>query len=121
MEAKKDTGNALKQAVGRRQTGSLPSNFSFRMMEQIRLEAARQQKRRERRGFIALIAVVVALVGGVAGYLFYSMKARLSDVTIPHLELPQTSSPVMGFYCYIAVLGFILLGIDYWLRRKRTA
>lgn len=120
METKKDTGNTLKQALGQRQAGSLPSNFSFRMMEQIRREAIGQQKRRERRGFIAMIAVVVALVGGVAGYLISSLKISLSDVTIPQMELPQASSPMLGFYCYIAVLGFILLGIDYWWRRKRS-
>lgn len=124
METKKDTGSALKQALGRRQTGSLPSNFSFRMMEQIRFEAVRQQKRQERIGFISMLAVVVALVGGVAAYLVYSMNIGLSDMTapvIPAMELPQTSSPMMGFYCYIAVLGFILLGLDYWLRSRRSA
>lgn len=120
METKKDTGNTLKQALERRQTESLPSNFSFQMMEQIRREAIGQQKQRERRGFIALIAVVVALVGGVAGYLISSLKISLSDVTIPQMELPQASSPMLGFYCYIAVLGFILLGIDYWWRHKRS-
>lgn len=115
----KDTDSALKQALGRRQTGSLPSNFSFRMMEQIRHEAIRQQKRKERIGFISLLTVVVLLVGGVAGYLFYKMQFRITELTIPSLEYPQTSSPMVAFYCYIAVLGFILLGLDYWLRRKK--
>ena len=36
---KKHTENALKQALQRRQPGRLPSNFNYRMMEQIRLEA----------------------------------------------------------------------------------
>lgn len=121
METKKDAGSALKQALGRRQTGSLPSNFSFRMMEQIHFEAVRQQKRQERIGFISMLVVVVALVGGVIGYLIYSMNISLSDVTIPTMELPQTSSPMLGFYCYIAVLVFVLLGLDYWLRRRRSA
>lgn len=120
METTKDTGSALKQALGRRQTGSLPSNFSFRMMEQIGHEAVRQQKRWERIGFISMLAVVVTLVGGVIGYLVYATKFHLSDVTIPTMDLPQVSSPMLGFYCYIAVLGFILLGLDYWLRRKRS-
>ena len=45
---KKHTENALKQALQRRQPGRLPSNFNYRMMEQIRLEAEKQQKRKER-------------------------------------------------------------------------
>lgn len=121
METKKNTGSALKQALERRQTGSLPSNFSFRMMEQIRREAVRQRQRRERTMLIALIAVVVALVSGVASYLILFMDVRLADVTVPRLQLPAASSPMMGFYCYIALLGFILLGLDYWLRRRRSA
>ena len=40
---KKHTENALKQALRRRQPGRLPSNFNYRMMEQIRLEAEKQQ------------------------------------------------------------------------------
>ena len=121
METKKDTGSALKQALERRQTGSLPSNFSFRMMEQIRHEAVREQKRKERRGLISLLAVVIVLVGGVAGYLFYKMNLRVTALTMPSLDYPQMSSPMVGFYCYIAVLGFVLLGFDYWLRRKKRA
>lgn len=120
METKKDTGSALKQALGRRQTGSLPSNFSFRMMEQVRLEVVGQQKRQERIGFISMLVVVVALVGGVMGYLVHSMNISLSEVRIPTMELPQASSPMLYFYCYIAVLVFILLGLDYWLRRRRS-
>lgn len=46
MEAnKKCTENALKQALRKRQPGNLPSNFNYRMMEQVRLEAEKQRKR----------------------------------------------------------------------------
>lgn len=121
METKKDTTNALKQALERRQTTRLPSNFSFRMMEQIRLEALRRQKQKDRMGLVYLIVTVLALVGGVAAYLIYFTNIRLFDIIVSGIEIPKVSSSMLGFYCYIALLGFILLGLDYWLRRKRAA
>ena len=38
-----NTGSMLKKALEERQNGSLPSNFSFHMMEKIRIEAAKTQ------------------------------------------------------------------------------
>ena len=60
---KKHTENALKQALQRRQPGRLPSNFNYRMMEQIRLEAEKQQKRKERVMLCGMIAGILLLLG----------------------------------------------------------
>lgn len=119
METKKDTGNILKQALERRKETELSSNFSFRMMEQIRLEALRRQKRKSRILLWTLIVTVSLLVSGVAAYLVYGMNIRPSLAMIPTLRMPEVSFSVVGFYAYIAFLGFLMLGIDYWLRRKR--
>ncbi len=92
MEAEKNkAGNmnsVLRQALERRQTEHLSSNFSYRMMERVRLEAERQRKRRVRIGWMAL----------------------LTDV--------RQDSSLLKFYVYIASLVLILLGIDSWLRKK---
>ena len=40
--------NTIKKALERRQTTGLPSNFSFRMMEQVRAEALKMERRRKR-------------------------------------------------------------------------
>lgn len=119
METKENTGNILKQALERRKGADLPSNFSFRMMEQIRLEAVRRQQRKNRNLLVALLVTVALLVGGVAAYLVYVMNIRPSWAMIPTLEIPEVSFSVLGFYGYIAFLGFVMLGLDYWLRRKR--
>lgn len=119
METKKDTGNILKQALERRKGTNLSSNFSFRMMEQIRLEAAKQQKRKNRHLLWALIVTVSLLVGGVVAYLVCVMNIRPSLAMIPTLRMPEVSFSVVSFYAYIAFLGFLMLGIDYWLRRKK--
>lgn len=119
METKRKNGDLLKQALERRKDANLSSNFSFRMMEQIRLEAAQQQKRKNRILLWALIATVFLLVGGVAAYLVGVMNIRPSLAMIPTLRMPEVSFSVVGFYAYIAFLGFVMLGLDYWLRRKK--
>ena len=67
MEAEKNkAGNmnsVLRQALERRQTEHLSSNFSYRMMERVRLEAERQRKRRVRIGWMALLTSVFSLLG----------------------------------------------------------
>ena len=103
---KKHTENALKQALRRRQPGRLPSNFNYRMMEQIRLEAEKQQKRKER----------VMLCGMIAGVfkLEFNFKEYLSGMDFSHAD-----SSLLAFYSYIATLVLLLLGLDYWLRKKK--
>ena len=49
---KENTGNMLKQALERRQTEQLSSNFSYRMMERIHLEAEKQTKRKTSIGWL---------------------------------------------------------------------
>ena len=58
-----NTGNMLKQALERRQTERLSSNFSYRMMERVHQEAEKQTKRKTRIGWAALLISALALVG----------------------------------------------------------
>lgn len=119
MKTGENRGNILKQALEQRRRANLSSNFSFHMMEQIRMEEVRRQKRKNRNLLIALIATTALLVGAVVYYLVYVMKIRFSLGAIPALKMSEVSSSVLGFYGYIAFLGFVMLGLDYWLRRKR--
>ena len=67
-----NTGNMLKQALERRQTERLSSNFSYRMMERVHQEAEKQTKRKTRIGWAALLISALALVGlGVYVLTFY--------------------------------------------------
>ena len=111
MEAEKNkAGNmnsVLRQALERRQTEHLSSNFSYRMMERVRLEAERQRKRRVRIGWMALLTSVFSLLGFGIYFIDY----------LPQTDVRQDSS-LLKFYVYIASLVLILLGIDSWLRKK---
>lgn len=120
MEAEKNkAGNmnsVLRQALERRQTEHLSSNFSYRMMERVRLETERQRKRRVRIGWMALLTSVFSLLGFGIYFLFFYLNINFIDY-LPQTDVRQDSS-LLKFYVYIASLVLILLGIDSWLRKK---
>lgn len=116
---KTKTDNTLKQALEKRNPGCLSSNFTFRMMEQIRIEAAKQERRRKRYLLLSLLTASAVMLGTFVYFLFFYLGFRPSDL-MPHLELSSASSPLIAFYAYIALLALGLLGIDYWVRRKKS-
>ena len=112
-----NTGNMLKQALERRQTERLSSNFSYRMMERVHQEAEKQTKRKTRVGWAALLISALALVGlGVYVLTFY-LEFNFADVMPPN-ECPAGILLCLDFIGYIALLALVLLGLDYWLRKK---
>lgn len=116
---KTKTDNTLKQALEKRNSGRLSSNFTFRMMEQIRIEAAKQERRRKRNLLFSLLTALAVLLGTLVYFLFFYLGLKPSEL-MPHWELSSTSSPLIAFYAYIALLALGLLGMDYWVRRKRS-
>lgn len=118
MERKKEPDNVLRQALERRQVGGLPSNFSFRMMERVRHEALKQQRHRERVLLFSMIGVLVVMIGLLIGYFILYSDIQWSQA-LPKLELTDSASPLWSFYVYIAGLALLLLGGDYWLRKKK--
>lgn len=108
--------SALKHALERRQMERLSSNFSYRMMGHIRLEAEKQRKRKEKISWAALLASVFALLGLGIYFLFFYVDINFADY-LPQADI-WTEAPLLKFYIYIALLVLILLGVDYWLRKK---
>ncbi|NDV82761.1 hypothetical protein [Bacteroides sp. 51] len=117
METKKDNHIALKKALEARTGHGLPSNFNYRMMNRIRLEAERQRKRRRFISWMSLILGALSLLGiglyVVVDYMEFNLTHHLPEIEkLPFDELA-------AFYWYIASLVFILLGFDYWMRKRR--
>ena len=108
--------SALKQALERRQVERLSSNFSYRMMGHIRLEAEKQRKRKAKISWVALLTSVLALLGLGIYFLFFYMDINFADY-LPQTDV-RSEAPLLKFYIYIALLVLILLGVDYWLRKK---
>lgn len=108
--------SALKQALERRQMEVLSSNFSCRMMGHIRREAEKQRKRKARISWVALLTSVLALLGLGIYFLFFYVDINFTDY-LPQTDV-RSEAPLLKFYIYIALLVLILLGVDYWLRKK---
>nr|WP_285828003.1 hypothetical protein [Bacteroides acidifaciens] len=108
--------SALKQALERRQMEVLSSNFSYRMMGHIRWEAEKQRKRKARISWVALLTSVLALLGLGIYFLFFYVDINFTDY-LPQTDV-RSEAPLLKFYIYIALLVLILLGVDYWLRKK---
>ena len=108
--------SALKQALERRQMERLSSNFSYRMMGHIRLEAEKQRKRKAKISWVALLTSVFALLGLGIYFLFFYVNINFADY-LPQTDV-RSEAPLLKFYIYIALLVLILLGVDYWLRKK---
>ena len=108
--------SALKQALERRQVERLSSNFSYRMMGHIRLEAEKQRKRKAKISWVALLTSVLALQGLGIYFLFFYVDINFADY-LPQTDV-RSEAPLLKFYIYIALLVLILLGVDYWLRKK---
>ena len=111
MEAEKNkAGNmnsVLRQALERRQTEHLSSNFSYRMMERVRLEAERQRKRRVRIGWMALLTSVFSLLGFGIYFLFFYLNINFIDY------LPQRCTTRFFFVkvlCLHCFTGINLIG-----------
>ena len=108
--------SALKQALERRQVERLSSNFSYRMMGHIRLEAEKQRKRKAKISWVALLTSVLALLGLGIYFLFFYVDINFADY-LPQTDV-RSEAPLLKFYIYIALLVLLLLGVDYWLRKK---
>lgn len=116
IERENNTESSWKRALERRQTGKLSSNFSHRMMERIHVEAVKQQKRKDRIAWAALITSVLSLLGLGVYFLYFYLDFRFAD-SLPSIDFQQDAF-LFKFYGTIAMLVLTLLGLDYWLRKK---
>lgn len=88
----------------------LPGNFRSTLMQKIEAEAARMNRRAERRGLFAVILASCFILATGLGGLYYAGFPDLSILRTDWKELP--------FYCFIGAIALILLGIDHWARQK---
>lgn len=105
----------LKKALARRQQAPLSSNFSYRMMERVHVEATKQQKKQSILSWSLLLFAVLFLIGLGAYVLFFYLDLNLMS-SVPRVNIRQ-HAPLFEFYVYIALLALGLLAIDYWLRK----
>ncbi len=99
----------LKDLFSRMQEEELPVSFRANMMQQIMAEAERIRKRDERKGWIAVIATSLLMIGtAITSFLYMG---------IPEISVPMPNMSTLPFYAYIGMLALILLGADYKFRQ----
>ena len=118
METK---NNMLKQALTRREACALPSNFTYRMMKEVRLAAERKRKRQALFTWISLIAAVLFFIALAVYFIVFYLGFNIKEY-IPTFEFVRPSVEMVGFYWYVGFLALVLLGLDYRMRiHKRKA
>lgn len=115
-EKENKTENIWKQALERRQTASLSSNFSYRMMERIHKKAVKRRKRQAGLAWAALIASSLFLLALCVYFLCFYLDIRFAYFQFSTDICRDTF--LFKFYSIIAVLALVLLGLDYWVRKK---
>lgn len=99
----------LKKLFSRMPEAELPDSFRQNVMEQIRKEAVRIQKRKERTGLATIIAASLGIIGIAVFVLIY--------IGMPKIEISIPSLPNLPFCLYIGAISLLLLGADYKLRQ----
>lgn len=96
----------------------LPTNFTFRTMLKVEEQVRMQEAKQEKRMFLGIVAASLLLLAGgcitIAYYLgntLYEAFASLPSA-IPHVDL--FSLP----YWMFSIIFFILMGFDYWMRKR---
>ena len=107
----KDKG--IRKALQQQPAYRLPSNFTYRMMQQIEEQARLREQRMEIRLRVALILTVIAGVGGI-GWFYGATILEVFRSSVS--SLPSHSS--LGFYLPMAGALVVLFFFNRWLRRK---
>ena len=102
-----EKNDILKDLFSQMPEEELPASFRANAMRQIMAEAERIRK--ERWGWIAVIAASLLMVGiAIASFLY---------MNIPPISVQIPNMSTLPFYAYIGMLALILLGADYKLRQ----
>lgn len=138
---------ALEQALKAKQGNQLPSNFSYKMMEDIRKEALKKKQRKAFMEYLILFLAVAIVLGLGIYVLFVYMGVSFSLDLLPdkeHLKdilsnkealngfLPDKGAFkdllsnysnfgdafLFKFYSFIALIVLLLLWLDYKLHRR---
>lgn len=105
----------LHQAVANKQRNELPAFFTQRMMQHIRYEAVRKEKKHERLLFFWIVAISIGLIGMVVGLFYYF------SISLPSLDFGKMineNKQTVLFWLFIASGVVAMLCIDFKLRQR---
>jgi len=118
MEEYRNGNNALKEALERRKTAELPSDFSINTMETIHAKLERKRKIQTVAIWASVILTSLLLIAGVTYIIIDYLKFNLMDY-IPQLEFTSPSKEIFDISWHFILIFASLLGLDYWFRSRR--
>lgn len=109
---------ALRKVAQQQPAPRLSSNFTYRTLERIRMEAARKEARREKRLFVLMLLTVCLMISGCIGVLIHLCGlAQLKESLTAWL--PSLPSIENGKFYLPMLLALPLLALfNHWLRKK---
>lgn len=111
----KDKG--LKEAIRRQPAFRIPTNFTYRMMQQINEEIYRKEKQQEKRLFILMVILCVLMIGGLCAWLIWLFKPDFQAIG-KNLLSDFSKLQNLTFYLPMILALPLLAWFNHWLRKK---
>lgn len=111
----KDKG--LKEAIRKQPAFRIPTNFTYRMMQQINEEVYRKEKRQEKRLFILMIGVCTLMIGVLFAWLIWLFKPDFQAIQ-EKLLLQFSKLRDLTFYLPMILTLPLLALFNRWLKKK---
>ena len=128
-----EKSDAIRRAVRQVPAPELPADFTPRLMEQMRREAARRERRETWLLTAGGIGCFTALISACVTALWPDFRLRIPDfalprpellhiglphIELPHIALPEEDKSLVAICVCIALAFLVLLLADLMIRRR---
>ena len=118
-----EKSDAIRRAVRQVPAPELPADFTPRLMERMRREAARRERRETWLLTAGGIGCFTALISACVTALWPDFRLRIPDFALPrpelpHIELPEEDKSLVAMCVCIALAFRVLLLADLMIRRR---
>lgn len=123
-----EKSDAIRRAVRQVPAPELPADFTPRLMERMRREAARRERRETWLLTAGGIGCFTALISACVTALWPDFRLRIPDfalprpelphIELPHIALPEEDKSLVAMCVCIALAFLVLLLADLMIRRR---
>ena len=123
-----EQSDAIRRAVRQVPPPELPAGFTPRLMERMRREAARRERRETWLLTAGGVGCFTALISACVTALWPDFRLRIPDfalprpelphIELPHIELPEEDKSLVAMCVCIALAFLVLLLADLMIRRR---
>ncbi len=123
-----EKSDAIRRAVRQVPAPELPADFTPRLMERMRREAARRERRETWLLTAGGAGCFTALISACVTALWPDFRLRIPDfalprpelphIELPHIELPEEDKSLVAMCVCIALAFLVLLLADLMIRRR---